>query len=262
MNALIPLSIDNGVPLVDSRVIAEMCQVQHKPLRELIGDHLQTIETTFGPVRFETALGEKLPQGGFGQGQRYALLTEDQATFLVTLTRNTEPVIRFKAALVTAFAEAKRQLAAEKTPVLPQTYLEALRVLTAEVEAKERLALENQKLAETNTLLLDENEAMAPKAAFFDCAMTSRETLLIRDAAKLLNPDVPGGIGEHRLFAWMHKHGWLFGANRPYQTRIDAGHMIQVERPVPTNSHGTLIKVTPRITQKGLVALRKAILSH
>lgn len=141
----------------------------------------------------------------------------------------------------------------DSVPALPQNYLEALRALTVEVEAKERLALENVKLADSNAI-------MVPKAEFFDCAMTSKQTLLVRDAAKLLNPDIPGGMGEKRLFAWMRANGWLFGDNRIYQTKIDAGYMVATERPIPTGTHGTLIKLTPRFTQIGLVAIRKAIL--
>lgn len=141
----------------------------------------------------------------------------------------------------------------ELKPALPQSYLEALKALTVEVEANERLALENVKLADSNAI-------MVPKAEFFDCAMTSKQTLLVRDAAKLLNPDIPGGMGEKRLFSWMRANGWLFGDNRIYQTKIDAGYMVATERPIPTGTHGTLIKLTPRFTQIGIVAIRKAIL--
>jgi len=136
---------------------------------------------------------------------------------------------------------------------LPQDYVSALRALADAEENK-------QKLEQEKALLLRENDEMAPKAAFFDCAMTSKSTLLIRDVAKLLNPDVPGGMGEKRLFAWMHANGWLFGENRPYQAKIDAGYLVATERPIPTNTHGTLIKVTTRVTQRGLVALRKALM--
>lgn len=239
----------DGADVVDSRVIAEHCQVQHQSLFELLKDYQGTFEREFSPIRFETGIGEKLPQGGFGKAPRFALLTEDQASFLITLTRNTDPVIQFKATLVKAFSEARRQLSTVK---VPQSLPEALRAYANAVEAKELLAIENTKLAV-------DVERMQPKEDFFDCAMTSKDSMLVRDAAKLLNPDVPGGIGEKRLFAWMHANGWLFGANRPYQTKIDSGYLVQTERPIPTVTHGTIIKYTPRVTQRGLVALRKAL---
>lgn len=102
------ITVESGVPLADSRTIAEHCMVNPKHLRELIVDRLEVIEENFGRVRFETA---PLETAGGIQKTARVLLTEDQATFVVTLTRNTEPVIKFKAALVKAFAEAKRKLA-------------------------------------------------------------------------------------------------------------------------------------------------------
>jgi anti-repressor protein len=134
----------------------------------------------------------------------------------------------------------------------PRTYAEALRALADQAEALEKANAER-------ALVLRENESMAPKAAFFDCAMTSKDTVLIRDAAKLLHPHVNGGMGEKRLFAWMHANKWLFGENKPYQTKVDAGLMRMTERPIPTNNHGTIIKTTPRLTQKGLVALHRQL---
>lgn len=137
----------------------------------------------------------------------------------------------------------------------PQTFAESLRLLADTVEAKERLALQNAEQAE-------EIQRMKPKETFFDIAMTSDTTLLVRDAAKLLADGIEGGMGEHRLYRWLRSNGWIYvdktGENRPYQDKQDAGYMTVTERPIPTN-HGTIIKVTPRITQKGLVALHRAI---
>ncbi len=240
--------IQNGAALADTRVIAEHVGVQHESLYRLLIEHQATVEEAFNQVRFEIGDGLSLPQGGRTPGQKFALLTEDQATFLITLTRNTAQVIRFKAALVKAFAEAKRRLSG---PELPGTYLAALKALTHEVEAKERLTLQNATLAR-------EVEQMQPKAEFFDAAMNSKQGLLVRDAAKLLSNAVPGGIGERRLFGWLRSNGWLMQGNRPYQERVDAGFMTLTERPVLTN-HGTIISVTPRITQKGLALLFRRI---
>ena len=241
------VSSGDGVPVVDSRVIAEKCGVQHESIQRAISEYQTTIEEAFGILRFEIGV-----LSGAGQPPRFALLTEDQATFLITLTRNTPQVVAFKAALVKAFAEAKRQLSIPAFR-LPTTFAESLRMLADSEEAKERLTL--QVVAQTEDI-----ERMTPKEEFFDCAMTSKGAMLIREAAKLLNPDIAGGIGEHRLFRWMRKNSWLFGENCPYQTKVDAGYLVSTERPVPTN-HGTIIKHTTRVTQRGIVALRKALLA-
>lgn len=104
----ITLTYHNGIPLADSRTIAEHCKVQHETTMRLIREHLEVIEGNFGRVRFEIGAFET---NGGRQNIRYALLTEDQSTFLITLTRNTAPVIAFKAALVRAFREARDRLA-------------------------------------------------------------------------------------------------------------------------------------------------------
>jgi len=66
----------------------------------LIKEYQVSIEEAFGILRFE--IGEIK---GRGQPEKFALLTEDQATFVIMLTRNTPPVRKFKRALVKAFRD-------------------------------------------------------------------------------------------------------------------------------------------------------------
>jgi phage antirepressor YoqD-like protein len=250
--SLLVLIPNDGVPVVDSRVVAEKCGVEQKSFRQLIGDYQATIEQAFGRVRFEN---DTLQTNGGPQKTTFSLLTEDQATFIITLTRNTAQVIAFKASLVKAFAEAKRQLAVSAFHI-PQTLPEALRLAAEKAEQAERLALENAQHQQTIT-------RMAPKEEFFDCAMTSSQGMLVRDAAKLLHNEVKGGMGEHRLYKWLRAQKWIYtdayGENRPYQRYVDLHYLSVTERPIPTD-HGTVIKVTPRITQQGLVALNRQLL--
>ena len=53
---------------------------------------------------------KQLPQGGFAKSTEYAILDEQQATFLMTLLKNSPRVISFKKALVKAFFEARALL--------------------------------------------------------------------------------------------------------------------------------------------------------
>jgi hypothetical protein len=96
------VSEHDGVLVVDSRLIAPRLGIEHINFLETIGDYESQIEQAFGIVRFET---EKL--GGRGRPQRYALLTEEQATFVMTLSRNTPEVVQCKIELVQAFSKAK-----------------------------------------------------------------------------------------------------------------------------------------------------------
>jgi phage regulator Rha-like protein len=103
----IELSIRDGEPVIDSRTVATLCGIDHKATLQLIRRYQTELES-MGTVPFEMEPSNAKGQGG--DGPKKAILTEDQATFLITLSRNTATVVRFKAALVTAFSAARRQL--------------------------------------------------------------------------------------------------------------------------------------------------------
>ena len=88
-----------------SIAIAEGCELSHASVIKLIRKHQCHFEA-FGFLRFE--IQEK--RGTQGAPTEYAVLTEDQATFAITLFRNNEIVIRFKVALVKAFRTAINEL--------------------------------------------------------------------------------------------------------------------------------------------------------
>ncbi len=87
--------VNNGnVLYVDSRLVAERLGIQHETFLETIENHRTQVEQAFGVFRFETG---KPPRGSKGgRPFRFALLTEDQATFLMTLSRNTPEVVQCK----------------------------------------------------------------------------------------------------------------------------------------------------------------------
>ncbi len=97
----------NGVLFVDSRLVAEELDVNHKDwLRNVVIKYRQEIEADFGVLRFENAKPIKGSPGG--RPGQYVLLTEEQATVLMTYSRNTEKVRHCKRKLVKAFSEAKK----------------------------------------------------------------------------------------------------------------------------------------------------------
>lgn len=104
MTALTITNDGKGEPRVDSRIVAEHLGNQHKNVIELIERYPEQFER-FGIVPFQT---EKLPGTGKGRSTRFALLNEDQAFFLLSLSRNTEKVVGLKATLVQAFREARQ----------------------------------------------------------------------------------------------------------------------------------------------------------
>lgn len=95
-----------GEARVDSRLIAERLGVRHKNTMSLIDRYADRFGR-FGVLPFQT---EKPPKGtAGGRPERFALLNEDQAYFLLSLSRNTERVVELKANLVLAFRDARHQ---------------------------------------------------------------------------------------------------------------------------------------------------------
>jgi hypothetical protein len=89
---------------VTSRLISERTGTTYKATNNLIRKHRERLES-FGSLPFKKAAKSKSGQ------EKHALLNEDQAIFLITLSRNTEKVVDFKQALVTAFSKLRRKQA-------------------------------------------------------------------------------------------------------------------------------------------------------
>ncbi|NER80828.1 MAG: Rha family transcriptional regulator [Leptolyngbya sp. SIO1D8] len=95
----------DNVLVVDSRLVAQELGIEHRSFVKALDKYESHIEKEFGILRFEIAEIK-----GRGQPARFAWLAEDQAIFVMTLSRNTDQVVRCKANLVKAFSAAKQQL--------------------------------------------------------------------------------------------------------------------------------------------------------
>ena len=93
----------------DSKVIAEGTGVAHRKLKEVIRKHSSRIEK-FGEL---SAPYEAESTGG--RREQYYILNEPQAAFLITLLKNTDRVVDFKAELVRQFYEMRKLLAERST---------------------------------------------------------------------------------------------------------------------------------------------------
>lgn len=98
----------SGELRADSRTFAPKMDIRHRQLMDNIRKYQSKFEE-LGLLPFEK---EARPEGRHGGGDViYALLNEDQAYFLLTLSRNTDAVVSAKLALVKAFRNARGQIA-------------------------------------------------------------------------------------------------------------------------------------------------------
>lgn len=94
-------------PYTTVDTVAQYAQVQQQTVEHLIRKHMKDLEE-FGKVGFEIRAVEGSRTGQYAKVYH---LNEQQATLLITYLRNTEPVRRFKKALVRGFFEARQELA-------------------------------------------------------------------------------------------------------------------------------------------------------
>lgn len=97
----------DGLLVVDSRLVAGRLGIQHENFVRTINKYLIDVQE-FGVLRFEN--GKSSETGNGGRPERYCWLNEDQATFLMTLSRNTAEVVRCKKELTAAFKQAKQAI--------------------------------------------------------------------------------------------------------------------------------------------------------
>ncbi|WP_374256448.1 Rha family transcriptional regulator [Aquabacterium sp.] len=112
----IALTATKAESRIDSRVLSEHLGNQHKAVMALIERYSNEFKG-FGQLPFQKAVGERVHGGG--NPERFALLNEDQAFFLLSLSRNSERVVNLKAKLVQAFREARRAADQYRTEYLP-----------------------------------------------------------------------------------------------------------------------------------------------
>jgi phage regulator Rha-like protein len=116
---------DDGALVVDSRLIAERLGIKHENFMETAKKYKTQTEQAFGVFRFET--GKPQSENG-GRPSEFIFLTEDQATFLMTLSRNSPEVVQCKLELVKQFSEAKRLLRQQGFFLLPHTSIYIRRI--------------------------------------------------------------------------------------------------------------------------------------
>lgn len=126
---------NDGELVVDSRLVAERLGIEHESFMKTLREYQSLIEKDFGSIRFE--IGSKTGANAKPGGKQpvFCLLTEDQATVLMTFSRNTVQVVKCKIDLVQSFSKAKKLLSQRqpKPQYVPYWY-ERMKIALSDTE--------------------------------------------------------------------------------------------------------------------------------
>lgn len=219
----------NDIETVDSRLVAEQLGIEHRALIQLIRTHQESIESNFERVAFEML---PLETAGGVQNLTVAHLSEDQALFIGSLSRNTQKVVEFKSKLVKAFSLARRPKELSKKEIL----LLAL-------ESEERAIAAETKLLEAK-----------PKVDFYDQVADTTTSFDMQEVSAMLKLN----YGRNILFKKLRSAKVLMNDNLPYRNLLDDGKFIVVETKWMNHKTEQVTATTQtRITQKGLDWLQR-----
>ncbi len=119
------ITIENKIPVVDTRDMAKGFEMQHRSIMRLIDIHEVSIKR-FGKVRFQITPTDS------GQNQRHCMLTESQATFVGTLMNNKGRAVEFKIQLVEEFEKMKNFI--KNQQIIRSVGIETRKSLTDSIE--------------------------------------------------------------------------------------------------------------------------------
>lgn len=103
MDEIVFIENNTKEPFTTSKVIAEFTGMNHRRVKDAIRKHENEI-LSFG------LLGECATESTGGRPEEIYMLNEQQAAFLMTLLKNTEKVVEFKAELVRQFYAMREEI--------------------------------------------------------------------------------------------------------------------------------------------------------
>lgn len=130
MNAMLKpvelVRVENGEPMTTTLQMAIGLGIMHASVIKIVRTYLPDVQE-FGSVRFK--IQPRLDGQHGGGDVKYCELNEQQATFVLTLMRNSPKVIQFKKSLVKAFFAAREFIRAQD-----QTYNSIHNKLTLQLD--------------------------------------------------------------------------------------------------------------------------------
>jgi anti-repressor protein len=195
---------------------------QHHHIMRDIRDEIEKLES--GGIKPSSMFGLSERQDSTGRTIPYYELTREG---VLQLAARYDAVVRAK--LI--------ELAMRQEKALPSNYKEALLALVAAEEEKE--------------LLESKIEEQKPMVLFAESCITSNDSLLVREVAKLASKK---GIiiGDKRLWQKLREWGVVSPDNEPYQRAFDAG-WFETKQGAYNTPYGSETYRTYKVTPRGQI---------
>lgn len=183
-----------------------------------------------------------------GRNQKVTYVNE--TGFYDVILRSDSPIAKpFRKWVTSEVLPQIRKTGSYSIQQTPHTYIEALEALVAAEKEKEKVALENKKVAEENAIL-------QPKGKFYDTITKSNATISVSVASKVLNFK---NAGRNNLFRILHEEKLVDKDNMPYQKYVDRGLLVLGSQEF-TKFGKPALRYVPKITHKGLEYLMNLLI--
>jgi|688.fasta_scaffold19419_7 anti-repressor protein len=198
-------------------------ELQHKSLLDIIRDEFEE----------EINRQEILPINYMDNRNR------PQPMFSLTISQAKQVLVReskfVRKAIISYLEVLEEKLKKPQEPLLPQTYIGALKALIASEEEKEKL----QK----------QLTIQSAKINFIDRVLDTDEKIDIGQCAKIL--ELP--FGRNTLFKELRERGIFFKSkNEPKQVYVEKGYFQLKEKWIDRNEHDSFMVLKILVTQRGL----------
>lgn len=205
--------------------------------------------SVLGLVRSASAVAERLDDGVRRTYPIVDSLGRIQQATVVSEPGMYEVVIRSDKPEAVAF---RRWITHEVIPAIRKTGAYVQVEEPREVQVARALIASAEIIKEQSAQI----EQLTPSAEAWDAlAADSDRDLSVREAAQVLCRDGIS-IGQNRLFVVLRDIHWIDQHNAPYQQHVDNGRLVRKITDYTDDYGQRFVKVQPRITVKGLAAIR------
>lgn len=244
------VKIENETIVTSSRSVAEHFGKRHDKLIHEINRMYSDYCAGEGmPKMVETPMFFKTTYVHEQNGQTYPMYLMNRDGFsLLVMGFTGKKALEWKLKYINAFNSMEKQLAELSKP----SYQIDDPIARARKWADEQESLRKQINAKTEQIA-----KLEPKAAYADTLAGCEGSMLIRDAAKVLN--IPH-FGQQAFFSFLRDNRYIIpGTREPYQRYIDAGYFSVKTSYYETRTGERIMTHTPLITPRGLAYFARKI---